>query len=126
MTNREFLTAFIEGKNTEEMQTYAAEQLQKLDDRNAKRNAKPTKTQLENEETKKTILAVLAEKPMTAAEIGAAINITTNKASALAKQLTDEGKVTRTEIKVPKKGKCFQYAIAENNEAVEGENETEE
>lgn len=120
MTNREFLTAFTEGKNTEEMQAYAVEQLKKLDERNAKRNEKPTKTQLENEETKKDILAALADKPMTAAEIGEACGISTNKASALAKQLTDDKKVTRTEVKIPKKGKCFQYALATE---VEGETE---
>lgn len=120
MTNREFLTAFTEGKNTEEMQAYAVEQLKKLDDRNAKRNSKPTKTQLANEEIKKDVLAVLAEKPMTAAEIGAVVGISTNKASALAKQLVEDKQVTRTEIKVPKKGKCFQYALATE---VEGETE---
>ena len=124
MTNREFLTAFTEGKNTEEMQTYAVEQLKKLDDRNAKRNAKPTKAQLENEETKKEILAALAVEAMTAAEIGTAVGISTNKASALAKQLADEKKVTRTEVKIPKKGKCFQYALA--TEVDETEDETEE
>lgn len=120
MTSREFLTAYFEGKDNDEMRAYAVEQLKKMNERNAKRNSKPTKMQLENEETKKDILVALAEKPMTAAEIGEACGISTNKASALAKQLTDDKKVTRTEVKIPKKGKCFQYALATE---VEGETE---
>ncbi len=69
----------------------------------AKKNAtrKPTKAQLENEGLKAKIVEFMEdETPYTVSEIQKGVGIETNqKASALIRQLKDEGSVIRTEIK---------------------------
>ena len=49
---------------------------------------------------------------LTASDIGVALEITTQKASALCRQLTEGGVLVATEVKVPKKGKVKAYSIA--------------
>jgi hypothetical protein len=51
-------------------------------------------------------------KVQTAPEIAVAVGVSTQKASALAKQLVESGKLVQSEIKVPKKGKMKAYSIA--------------
>ena len=112
MTNREFFNAVVNANISEEITTHAKEQIEKLDTRNAKRSSKPSKAQLENESIKDKILATLENKAMFAAEIANELDISTNKAAALCKQLVDSGQVKVTEVKVPKRGKCKQYSLA--------------
>ena len=66
--------------------------------KNSYKSTKPTKTQIENEGLKDAILNVL-DKPMTATEIGSAVGISVNKASALLSQLKEDNSVTREVIK---------------------------
>lgn len=113
MTNREFYTAVANEEMTAEVIAFAKEAIVKLDERNAKRNAKPSKTAIENEPIKAAIVEFLEGKEdMPAAEIAIACEISTNKASALCRQLVDEGKLSVKDIKVPKKGKCKGYTLA--------------
>lgn len=115
MTNREFYTAVINANVNEEITAHAQTQIEKLDARNAVRSSKPNKTQLENEGIKKDIIETLGENGgMFAAEIAKTLDISTNKAAALCKQLTESGKVKVTEVKVPKRGKCKQYSLVED------------
>ena len=57
--------------------------------KNSYKSTKPTKTQIENEGLKDAILNAL-DKPMTATEIGNAVGISVNKASALLSQLKED------------------------------------
>lgn len=67
--------------------------------RNAKNgNRKPTKTQRENAEIKVKIADFLTGKdPVKAGEIGAALEISTQKASALLRQMVEDGIVVKGE-----------------------------
>ena len=55
----------------------------------------PTKTQLENEVIKRTILTAL-DTNLTATEVAKAVGVTVQKATALLKQLVEAGLVERT------------------------------
>lgn len=122
MTNREFYNAIINGSMTDEVKAHAAEALSKLDERNQKRSSKPTKTQLENEPVKTAIVDYLIlHGGAVAADIAAEVDITTQKASALCRQLVESGKLTVEEVKIPKKGKCKKYSLANAAEVEEDE-----
>ena len=110
MTNREFFNAVIANEITEEVIAHATESIAKLDERNAKRTSKPSKTQKENESIKASILAVLTTEPKVASEVAELVGISTQKASALLRQI--EG-LEVSEVKVPKRGKMKGYALAE-------------
>ena len=121
MTNREFFTAIASMTNiSAELVEHATNELGKLDKRNASRAAKPTKAQKENEPIKEEIVKFLTEKGgfHTASEVMEACEISVQKASALCRQLVEEGALTVQEIKVPKKGKQKAYAIANESEEV--------
>ena len=60
MTNRQFLTAIIEGKMTDEIIEHAKAQLTALDARNEKRKNTPSKTAVANEPIKVAILEFLS------------------------------------------------------------------
>lgn len=118
MTNREFLTAIANSSLSDELTTYAAEQISKLDMRNAarkeKQSSKPSKTAIENEPIKASIMDFLSaqSEPMIAADIAENVHITTAKASSLLRQLVNDGKVVKSEVKIPKKGKVNGYSIS--------------
>lgn len=118
MTNREFLTAIANSSLSDELTTYANEQIAKLDMRNAarkeKQSSKPSKTAIENEPIKAAIMDFLSTQtePMIAADVAENVGITTAKASAMLRQLADDGKVIKSEVKIPKKGKVKGYAAA--------------
>jgi len=112
MTNREFLTAVINGTVSDNEIDFAKAEIAKLDARNDKRRNTQTKEQKANEPIKANIVAVLS-KPMVASEIASALGISTQKVSALCKQLVDNGTLTVKDIKVKGKGTVKQYAVAE-------------
>lgn len=113
MTNRDFYTIVAASDLPEDVRAFATAAIEKLDARNASRNSKPSKTQLENAPIKEALLAYLSENQgqFTEGELGAALNITHNKAGALARQLVAEGKATSAEVKLPKVGKRKVYSI---------------
>lgn len=113
MTNREFYKAVIEAKINDELTAHAEKEIEKLDARNEKRSTTMNKTQKENVEIKKSILAVLStDKVKTANEVGVECGISTNKASALLRQLVLDKVAIDSEVKIPKKGKVKGYALA--------------
>jgi predicted transcriptional regulator len=123
MTEREFLNKVlaIEGI-AEELATYATEGIAKLDARNDKRKNTQTKTQKENEGIMVDIInAITTNGAMVASDVGSAVGITTQKASALCKLLVDSGKLTVADIKVKGKGTLKQYSLAESETADETE-----
>lgn len=90
MTYVQALDAAIETMTLEEVRdklTALREQLEKR--RSGER--KPTKTQKENENIKAEIANVLSDVGMQAKDVGAAVNISSQKAAALLKQMVEAG-----------------------------------
>jgi predicted HTH transcriptional regulator len=116
MTNREFLTAVAQNETLSvEIREHANAMLVKADEKNAKRRETPNKTQLANEPIKAQILELLADKSMVASDIARELEITTQKASALARQLVESGQLSVADVKVKGKGsvKCYSLAKGE-------------
>lgn len=109
MTNREFFESVINGTITEEAVEKAKSLLEALDKRNAKRAERPSKTAIANEPIKAEIAKVLTTEPMTASTIAKLVEISTQKASALLRQMD----VNVTDVKVKGKGTQKGYFIAE-------------
>ena len=109
MTQRDFYNAVINANINEEMSSFASEAIAKLDERNAKRASKPSKTQIANEPIVKAISEVLTSEPMLASKIAELCEISTQKASALVKKV--EG-VQSVDVKVKGKGTQKGYFLA--------------
>lgn len=111
MTTREFLTAVKSANINDEITAYAEDGIAKLDAKNAKRASTPSKTAIANEPIKAKIVEFLGQNgSATASDISSALEISTQKASALSRQLVESGVLTVTEVKVPKKGTQKSYA----------------
>lgn len=121
MTNREFLNTIINANLSDEITTRAQEMLAQMDARNAKRASTPSKTAVANAPLKKAIVNLVSEKNMTAPEVGVALEISTQKASALLRQLCEDGVLASEEIKVPKKGKMKSYLLVEGAQYLDHE-----
>lgn len=128
MTKREFLNnviAVVDGTsevNVLELKEFAKAEIVKLDERNANRSSKPTKTQIENEPIKEKILEILSTgERMVASAIAERLEISTQKASALCRQLVESKKLKVEDVKIPKKGKQKAYMVnaAANEEDAE-------
>lgn len=117
MTKREFYNAILAIETiSAEVREYAEASIQKLDETNAKRSSKQTKTQLANEPIKAKILEILSTAPMTSAVLREKFvangeEISVQKVSSLCRQLVEEGFLSSNEIKVPKKGAQKQYSV---------------
>lgn len=117
MTNREFLTAIANSTVLPtDLTDFAAEQITKLNARNEARKAssKPSKTAIANEPIKASIMVFLSQQsePVIACTVAEGVGISTAKASSLLRQLVESGKVVKSEVKIPKKGKTAAYAVA--------------
>ena len=106
MTKREFMEMVIATVDNEEMKEFAQKEIETLNRRNSKRAERPSKTALANEPIKAEIAKVLTEEPQTASVIAEKVGISTQKASALLRQM--ELKVT--DVKVKGKGTQKGYA----------------
>lgn len=108
MTKREFYEAVMALENVDaELVLFAENEINKMNERNAKRKSTPSKTALANEPIKAQIVEVLTETPQSASEIAEKVGISTQKCSALLRQIEN---LTVTEIKVKGKGKVKGYA----------------
>lgn len=108
MTQREMLNAVIANKVNDEVIDMAKGMLAKLDERNAKRASKPSKTAVANVPIKNDIRKVLTKEPQTASVIATTLGLTTQKVSALLRQMDD---ISVVDVKVPKKGTQKGYFI---------------
>lgn len=81
-------------------QAFLASEIALVNKRNARKSGTPTKTQKENETVKANILSILEESEdgMTATEVGKALDLSTQKVSALMKQLIADGNVEKTKV----------------------------
>lgn len=113
MTNREFFNAIVSANVSDELTAFAQEAIAKLDKRNEARSSKPSKVALANAPVKEAIVAFLAEHAnAVASDIATGCEITTQKASALCRQLVEDGMLTSEEVKMPKRGKVKAYRLA--------------
>lgn len=110
MTKREFFEAVKALENIDaELVLFAEKEIEKMDERNAKRKNTPSKTAIANEPIKEAIVNVLGSEPMTASQVAEKVEISTQKASALLRQIDG---LTITEVKVKGKGKVKGYSLA--------------
>lgn len=99
MTNKEFLTAVSENNITAEVIAHATEALRKANESASNRAAKKSAEDAPMLDALRNLLTG-ANHPMTAAEIGAALDVHTSKATALCKRL--EG-VRVTDVQVDRR-----------------------
>ena len=111
MTNREFYTNIINGNITEDVISHASAAIEKLDNALEARKNKPSKKATENAPILEALTNALTTEPKVAADLATEVGITTQKASALLRQLTLGGVAVATDVKVPKKGTVKAYAL---------------
>lgn len=112
MTRREMFEAIVNGNITDDVVEMAKKEIVKMDERNAKRKGKPSKNALANEPIKAAIIDLLRayDDPVIASTVAKKLEISTQKASALLRQI--DGLVV-TEVKVKGKGKVKGYALGD-------------
>ena len=116
MTKREFFEAVIANVENEDLVLFAEKEIEKMNERNAKRKNTPSKTAIANEPIKAHIVEFLtnSEGSHIASEIANAVEISTQKASALCRQLVEVGTLAVEEVKVKGKGKVKAYSLAQS------------
>ena len=130
MTQRMFLEMVVNANISDEMTAYATERIKHLDEVNEHRKAKGSKTQRANAEVKKAILSSLEENTVytasQVAEMGIEGITSTQKASALLRQMTETGELTVTDIKIKGKGKVKGYSLTSPAQEVSDNSTVEE
>lgn len=130
MTQRMFLEMVVNANISDEMTAYAMERIKHLDDVNEHRKAKGSKTQRANAEVKKAILSSLEENTVytasQVAEMGIEGITSTQKASALLRQMTETGELTVTDIKIKGKGKVKGYSLVSPAQEISDNSTVEE
>lgn len=113
MTQREFYTNIINANISDEMTDFAKGEIAKLDARNDKRRNTMTKEQKANEEVKVAIADFIGDKvDVVASDIANGLAISTQKVSALCKQMVENGVLAVSEVKVKGKGAVKGYRKA--------------
>lgn len=113
MTQREFLENIINGTIGTEEIDHAKAEIEKLNARNAKRAERPSKKAVENEPIKANITNFLNGKDFTvASEIAVGLELSTQKVSALCRQMVADGVLAVTDVKVKGKGNQKGYKVA--------------
>lgn len=126
MTEREFLNSIISNSAVSaDDKEYAKSRIAALDARNLKRANTKSKDQIANDAIKEGIYNYLAEVggAVVASEIGAAVAQSTAKVSALCGQMVTDGRLAKSEVKIPKKGKIFAYSAIVADEDADAEDE---
>lgn len=126
MTMRAFLEG-IEGKVEGDFEKKRVELLDTLNAKNEKRKNTPTKAQKENAPIKANIVEFVknAGGVVLGTAIAEGLGLTKQKASALARQLAEDGIFVAENVKVKGKGEQKGYRLAEPIE-VEDEGEDEQ
>lgn len=108
MTYREFLNTIISANISDEITDFAKNEQDKLDARNEKRRNTLSKEQKENEALKAKMVESIGSTT-TASEVATRFGISTQKASALLRQLVESGALVAGEVKVKGKGTVKTY-----------------
>ena len=113
ITLRQLYTAVVEGNITPAMKEKAQAEIAKLDAINAKRAEKAKEKAKENEPIKTAIYEYLvANGTKTTAEIAKGVEVlegSAPKASAMCRQMVEDGQLTASEMSVKGKGKQKAY-----------------
>ena len=114
MTQRDFYNAVMAETSNDELKAFASDAIAKLDARNAKRASTPSKKSIENAPIRAHIAGFLEENEGShvASEIANALGISTQKASALCRQMVTDGVLTVEDVKVKGKGTQKSYTLA--------------
>lgn len=125
MTNREFFEAIAANEVlAQELRDFAIEGIAKLDRKNEQRKSSESKTAKENKPLKEAILNLMADsegETYLAADIAAQFGYSTQKASALLRQLVKEGMLSVGKVKVKGKGMQNGYTFVVPTQALENE-----
>lgn len=115
MTNREFLTAIINIENiAEDIKAEAEAKLAKLDATNEARKNKPSKAAIENAPLMDQIAnEILGTEAVTAASVAETMGVSVQKANSLLRGLVADGRAVASDVKVPGRGTCKGYTLAE-------------
>ena len=115
ITMLQFFEAVIASDIAPSYKEKAKAEIAKLDATNAKRAEKAKEKSAENAPIKQAIFDFLvANGTKTTAEIAMGVAIlegSAPKASAMCRQMVEEGRLTASEVKVPKKGKAKAYTV---------------
>ena len=123
MTYREFYTAVSKANVSEDIALFALEALGKLDKKNENKRKSTSPNQKANEDFKTDILTDMEANPnriYTAKEIADQFGVSTQKVSALLKQMVDNGNIIKYDnIKDSKGNKVKGYQVATLDDKVE-------
>ena len=115
MTNREFYNAVIEANVNDELTAFATTALEQMDSRLATRRSTESKAQKENTLLAENLFNVMeAGTTYTAAMLGEMLEVSTAKATNVAKTLLAQGKVEVSEVKQSGKRPVKGYTIISN------------
>ena len=118
MTKREFYTAIMNGEIDEQVKLFASEELEKMDAANEKRRNTLSKKAQENLPLLEKIMnEILDDKPKTATDVAAVLEVSVQKASGLLRCLVDEGKADKVDVKIKGKGSCKGYTLPMEEES---------
>ena len=117
ITMRQFFEAVVNGNITPSMVEKAKAEIAKLDATNAKRAEKAKAKQVEYEPIKNAIyLFLMVNGKKTTAEIAAGVGESSPKASAMCRQMVDEGRLISYDVKVKGKGPQKAYSAIRSDE----------
>ena len=111
MTNREFLTAVINGTITADVTAHATAEIAKLDARNAKRKTAEGAIKEENKPIADAITTALANGTLTSPDLATAIGATVQKTNGVAGEMVKLGMLTKSKVKVKGKGELTAYTL---------------
>ena len=120
MTKREFFVKAAAGEMTEEMMTFAAEQLVKMDETLEKRKGKVSEKERAKRDAHVTLATrvakeVLGTEAMTASDVAVKLTellgeeVKVQKASSLCRKAVELELAVQSDVKVPKKGSAKAY-----------------
>ena len=113
MTRREFMEMVIADTTNETIADFARSEIEKMDKKNELAKSRKSKKSAENEPIKEKIYSVLnSEEVTTASVVAEKVEISTQKASALLRQMVEDGRITVEDVKVKGKGKQKGYKVA--------------
>jgi predicted Rossmann fold nucleotide-binding protein DprA/Smf involved in DNA uptake len=110
-TKREMLNVIANGEMNEEVMAWAVAEIEKMNHANELRRNKVSKKAQENAPIVEAIVASLTDEPQTATVIGEKVGISTQKASALLRQIVEAGNATKVDVKIKGKGTQKGYLV---------------
>lgn len=113
MTRREFMEMVIADTTNETIADFAKSEIEKMDRKNELAKSRKSKKSAENEPIKEKIYSVLnSDEVTTASVVAEKVEISIQKASALLRQMVEDGRITVEDVKVKGKGKQKGYKVA--------------